>query len=418
MKKKFPSLSRKLQRATLQSVLISLIALLLLCATVYKITFERYIKTERYFVSQLIFAEFFNLMEQGKSNGELEDYLNYLNKHQEQSHYSMLRSMRVADLMGEDQQMPPWLYNELRLDTSFLELEGFHLNFYKRIEFENKCLSCHTNATSGEIAGALKVKTHAFNQPVALGFMALMLGVMFCVIAFVCLFTLYRSSRKSLVEPIQHFVEMLRSVKSHSDLYELPTGRWDCSELAEIEEAYRSQQHQLAMAYKDIANKAEIDQLTGAYNRYKFDSLLEEFISRSKRRGEPFSLVFIDLDRFKQINDRLGHEAGDLALKFIAQQANKAARVTDQLIRLGGDEFIIMLENCSLIDAQLFVQRLRKQMDIQITYADQSFCVEFSVGLSCYPLDSPEQDELIKIADIRMYEDKEQRRSEFKKTDN
>lgn len=412
MKKTFPTLSRKLQRATFHSVLICLVALLLISAAVYKVTAERYIKSERYFVSQLIFSEFFNLMAQGKSNGELEAYLSHLNSNQDQSQYSMLRSMRVANLMGGNQQIDSWLYDVFQTERSYLEVDGVYLNFYKKIEFEEKCLACHTNAKTGELAGALKVRTHAFNQPVALGFMALMLAIMFCVIAFVCLFSLYRSSRKSLVEPIQHFVEMLRSVKSHSDLYELPSGRWDCSELAEIEDAYRSQQHQLAMAYKDIAIKAEIDQLTGAYNRYKFDSLLDEFISRSKRRGEPFTLVFIDLDHFKHINDNLGHEAGDMALKFIAQQTNKVARVTDQLVRLGGDEFIVMLENCTLLDAQIFVERLRKQMDIKISYAEQDFSVEFSMGLSCYPIDSPEQDELIKIADMRMYEDKKLRKSQ------
>lgn len=142
----------------------------------------------------------------------------------------------------------------------------------------------------------------------------------------------------------------------------------------------------LARATRDshlaTVNLATTDWLTGLHNRRKFMSIADMEIARQKRYGGVFSLAVIDLDKFKELNDSLGHQAGDMALKLLADVLRKHTRQTDSIARLGGDEFAILMPNTDEAECkslcQLLSARIAKRM------ADATFAVTASIGHSTF----------------------------------
>jgi diguanylate cyclase (GGDEF)-like protein/PAS domain S-box-containing protein len=145
------------------------------------------------------------------------------------------------------------------------------------------------------------------------------------------------------------------------------------------------------------------DYLTNSYNRRFFSRKLEEEIERARRTGSGFSLVMLDIDRFKSINDRFGHNAGDLVLKTIAEEINDRIRKIDCLARWGGEEFVIMLPGTPVDKAAILVEELRESISkMNITGVDR---VTASFGVAGYCSEDT-ADTLIQKADNLMYEAK------------
>lgn len=146
---------------------------------------------------------------------------------------------------------------------------------------------------------------------------------------------------------------------------------------------------------------ASHDPLTGLYNRRSFDDLLSQAASQAKRYGWPFSLVLMDLDRFKEINDRYGHATGDDALRSVGFELRGTLRTGDAAARVGGDEFAVLLANAEPGAASALVERLRRGVE-----ASMGMEIGFSAGMSVAPSDSTDPLELMSLADQRLYEAK------------
>jgi len=147
---------------------------------------------------------------------------------------------------------------------------------------------------------------------------------------------------------------------------------------------------------------ANTDPLTGALNRRSFNEIAEKKMISAEINGRPYTLVYMDLDNFKAINDILGHATGDLVLKTVADMARKHIRNTDFLARLGGDEFGILLTDTDQEHAEGIVQRLQlallEKMDLQ------DWTITFSVGVLTV-LSMPESvDKLVSLAEALMYD--------------
>jgi diguanylate cyclase (GGDEF)-like protein len=154
---------------------------------------------------------------------------------------------------------------------------------------------------------------------------------------------------------------------------------------------------------------AVLDPLTGLYNRRVCEERLKEEVSRSHRHHRPFSVLIIDLDDFKQINDRFGHPAGDLALKECSAHLKKATRASDIVGRLGGDEFLVLLPEC---EGQQLSKVLRHITPFDFIFKQESIRVAFSVGSAeAQESDSPET--LMDRADKKLYEVKRSRKGGF-----
>jgi diguanylate cyclase (GGDEF)-like protein len=158
----------------------------------------------------------------------------------------------------------------------------------------------------------------------------------------------------------------------------------------------------------ETVNMSRYDKLTGAFNRNYFEKMITAHREQTLENMESYALVLCDLNYLKIINDSFGHSAGDAILKAFSDMITSSIRDTDVLSRIGGDEFVILLRNISLIKAEeKMAQVFSNIKDHKINYQGHELPVSFSYGVSASPDDSMIYDILIKIADIRMYKFKE-----------
>ena len=147
-----------------------------------------------------------------------------------------------------------------------------------------------------------------------------------------------------------------------------------------------------------LVELAERDPLTGAWNRRAFNERLEAELNRARRSGDPFSLIFIDINDMKRINDVMGHEAGDAALISLTAHLSQCSRTQDVVSRYGGDEFAILLPATTPEGMDTWVNRVRTQKDAPVP--------EFSLGSACFPLDGADSQSLFRKADEALYIEK------------
>jgi diguanylate cyclase (GGDEF)-like protein/PAS domain S-box-containing protein len=161
-------------------------------------------------------------------------------------------------------------------------------------------------------------------------------------------------------------------------------------------------------AEQKVHELARFDSLTGLPNRNMFLGELDRAIARARRHDAPFALYFIDLDRFKTINDTLGHSAGDDLLKAMAARLRGAVRDNDLVARLGGDEFVILLEGTAgAADLTTIAQVLLAAIAEPMTIHGHRFLVTGSIGIALFPSDGQDAATLLKHADAAMYLAKE-----------
>jgi len=152
-----------------------------------------------------------------------------------------------------------------------------------------------------------------------------------------------------------------------------------------------------------IEQLAFYDSLTGLPNRVLFLDRLEKILSASKRHGGSGAILYLDLDRFKEINDSQGHAVGDLALAEVARRLQGASRKEETLARLGGDEFVIIAEDADHQSAVRIARRLQRSLAKPLDLMGNSFTVGASIGIAFYPADGLTSEDLIKRTDIAMY---------------
>lgn len=161
-------------------------------------------------------------------------------------------------------------------------------------------------------------------------------------------------------------------------------------------------------AERRLAFLAYHDTLTQLPNRALFRDRLEQTVSQARRGGYGASVIFIDLDRFKPINDVLGHDAGDAVLKEVARRLQNNIRDVDTAARIGGDEFVILAPGLATKDHLLaFGRKIVDQLAAPILYADRKLSVGCSIGCATFPNDGETSDTLIQHADMAMYRAKE-----------
>lgn len=168
------------------------------------------------------------------------------------------------------------------------------------------------------------------------------------------------------------------------------------------------------LAEADIFRLAHHDHLTGLPNRIAFLERLDHAMKQATRNNRLVAVMFLDLDRFKTINDTLGHDVGDHLLKAVAERLNACVREGDTVTRLGGDEFTIVLENLHEIsDAALVAQKILAALAQPFNVKSHEVFVTTSIGISVYPLDEGSCDNLLRNADSAMYRAKELGRNNY-----
>jgi diguanylate cyclase (GGDEF)-like protein/PAS domain S-box-containing protein len=167
-------------------------------------------------------------------------------------------------------------------------------------------------------------------------------------------------------------------------------------------------------AEERVAYVAQFDSLTGLPNRVLFRDRLSQAMSRADRNESMLALMFLDLDRFKEINDTVGHKAGDRLLQAVAERLKAALRTADTVARLGGDEFTVILEDIESVEAaNSVIVALLDVLAHPFALEGQEFFVTVSAGITLYPVDRGDIETLIMNADIAMYHAKDRGKNNY-----
>jgi len=164
---------------------------------------------------------------------------------------------------------------------------------------------------------------------------------------------------------------------------------------------------------KELTYLAHHDTLTGLDNRLLFLEIVESTIESTKRENFKFSILFLDLDRFKDVNDTYGHHAGDILLKSVANKLIELVRPEDTVSRLAGDEFTILLKNVTENNIVAIVDKIIDSVQESIEIENNTFNITFSIGISCFPRDGIDACTLISNANTAMYKAKELGRNTY-----
>lgn len=235
------------------------------------------------------------------------------------------------------------------------------------------------------------------------------------VLVLVCLAALLLAVLVSRVvtEPLKAMAAATRSMGKGQRVMGLPVERRD-----EIGELARSFQHmeeqvwlqmaQLRSRHNVMDHLAHHDPLTGLPNRRMVEARLAEALDRADRSGLVCAVLFVDLDHFKNINDGLGHEVGDVVLRAVAQRLSDDLRVGDLVGRMGGDEFVVVCEGLhGELDADPIAVKLQAQFHQPVLHQGLPIQVRASVGISLYPRDGHDVRSLLSDADAAMYRAKQ-----------
>jgi diguanylate cyclase (GGDEF)-like protein len=185
----------------------------------------------------------------------------------------------------------------------------------------------------------------------------------------------------------------------------------DVTERSELAEAMRAVNDHLMERLGEIQSLQEQlreqairDVLTGLFNRRYLDEVFERELARAMREGYPLTVMMLDLDHFKKLNDTYGHQAGDEVLKSLGNMLRKNARTEDIPCRYGGEEFLLVLPNMSLADARVRAEQLREKFEsMHIAFGQFSMAGTLSIGIATFPGHGRTRDELIEGADQALY---------------
>lgn len=246
------------------------------------------------------------------------------------------------------------------------------------------------------------------------------IGFTLSIMLFISLLT-FHHVRKVVLIPIYNLRDVVNEIGS-GNLHPAAKLTSDTDEFSDLYQSVDLMRSNLESSYKNIARMAYFDELTGLPNRTTLRQQLNQMISASSRTEIHFAVVFIDLDNFKNINDTLGHDIGDLLLQETGKRIQKNLRINDYvarqeardenqrtlLARQGGDEFILLISQFKTPEAvDRSVNRVLRALSQPFEFHQKEVSISASIGIAIYPQDGINAEELLKNADLAMYDAKE-----------
>lgn len=275
------------------------------------------------------------------------------------------------------------------------------------IVVKQKCLACHTNAKVGDINGVIDVRFPVANLKISLTTMINSFIVFFVFFTIIIFAILYYKLNKLLVQSIKQFIGMIQEIISNNDMAKRISLKTKIMEVKNIENYFNKMLDSIQDYYEKLQELSDRDYLTGLYNRRKFEEFLTYEVKRSVRHRHKFTILMIDLDNFKYINDTYGHASGDLVLKEVTQIFASNLRNADILARIGGDEFAVILPETSYENGHAVVEKLRASLEstpISLMFDQVSLTASF--GIAEYPEQGENIEALLTGSDLAMYKAK------------
>ncbi|HEV8583324.1 MAG TPA: diguanylate cyclase [Thermoanaerobaculia bacterium] len=225
----------------------------------------------------------------------------------------------------------------------------------------------------------------------------LRIGLPAVAIVFLLSFLLARS----VLRPIRLLSEGARRLTAGELDVSLPVRGAD--EIADLTRAFNVMAGKIRETNRALETLAITDELTGLYNRRHFQDTLDRELRRAKREDRPLSLLFLDLDHFKQYNDRWGHSEGDAALRRVSDAVVESVRASDMAFRYGGEELAVLLYSCAKDQAVEVAEKVRRAVEAASPAEDAGKRITVSIGVATFPEDGEAIRELVDRADSALY---------------
>jgi diguanylate cyclase (GGDEF)-like protein len=264
----------------------------------------------------------------------------------------------------------------------------------------------------GQAVGWLVVKSSLDELHNRIWFYALFI-VLSTLVALIFAHVLARRLIASITRPLSRLVTLTHNVAAQED-YTLRETVESQDEIGDLSQAFNTMLSHIHERDVRLNQLAYRDNVTGLFNRHYFKERAEQALGNTLRYGSNFCLMFIDLDRFKAVNDTLGHEVGDELLKEVAQRLSGLLRNNDVVCRIGGDEFAVILENVKDLDGMCGkAGKMVRALEKAVILHGQEVFIGASIGISICPDQATTVTELLRCADLAMYQAKAQGRGQY-----
>jgi len=347
----------------------------------------------------LIFESMYSTMKNGGTKEQIHTLINDLDKKLPHAKVSLHSELNAATEHNVEEAF------KAKTMKAFHHLD--HVDFVKPILYEKACIQCHSNATIGEVAAVIQLEQDYSNIGMSLHDFINMI-IIFSIISALAIFVnWYVLLKKYVVNPIEEVTQQIKRISSHDDLNHSLNVETSIEEIKKIEDAFNIQNEKLYKLYKDLENSSFMDPLTNIFNRKMFDSIISKEFANAKRYNHDLTLINIDLNEFKFINDTYGHQTGDKLLQFFTNSVSSIVRESDFFFRVGGDEFMILLPKSSAKNAQSVIEKVKEYFsEYSFKIEELNYHLKASFGVAELGNEATTIEDLIKISDINMYEDK------------
>jgi|GEM_PF-1958261 len=413
-----------MSKRTLQTILLqkitrsSLLAFVLLATLLFAFILHQgkvAIEKEGEFLTDMVFASLYNSMKKGWHEDDISKEINRINQSFTQGNFQLHRSNIVKELFGERASgsltaAQAELFNsEGKLFHSEILNDG-EIAYSTTILFDKDCLSCHVNAKAGQRAGLLTVIYPVSSVKVSIYNVIFSNIVIFIFVLVLCHYIYRHTIFKEILTPLNNLSRKISDMAKSREVIDILSSDSQAKEISDIEHHLQIEQQSLIRAHEEIKKISITDSLTKVKNRNVLMDTYDFEVSLQKRHKVPFSIVSIDLNLFKEINDSYGHDCGDAALIHFANILTSKSRSSDTVIRMGGDEFLVFLTGTSQEEAQTFIDKVKLSLlSTPLVWSFTKLTLKASFGIAVYATGTS-VDDMLKEADMQMYQDKQRQK--------
>ena len=364
--------------------------------------------------SQLVFQSLYSAMRKGWRKQEVNETIGRLNAVMPGAQIRVYRGEIVALEFGEMEGERELIEKDSALkramtngQDALLFPDNATIRYLYPLLATEECLKCHAESRVGAVHGVVDIVYPISNLKVSfnevlnsvVAYTLLVMGAVFAI--------LYFQLRYLVVTPIANLVGVMRNVTMDMDLSHRVSSSTRLRELNHLAE-YFNHLLKTVQEYNTKLEELSIrDPLTGLYNRRKFQEFIQHEIIRATRHQRGFSVIMIDLDNFKYINDTFGHPIGDMVLKELSSMLGEALRRGDMLARLGGDEFAIILPETGAANGFQVATKLHQALagkEFELPVGKIRSTASFS--MVSFPEDGQTEDQIYSAMDVVLYKAK------------
>ncbi len=364
--------------------------------------------------SQLVFQSLYSAMRKGWSKQDINESIERLNHQFPELQIRVFRGEKVTKQFGAMPHEDTVVAGDASLRKALADGEEIllfphvdEIRYLYPLRAEEECLACHTQSHVGAVHGVIDIVYPVKNLKVSFSsVLNSMLVYTLAIIGFVFI-VLYFKLRYLFVLPIAKLVGVMREISVDMDLTRRVKSDIPLLELRSLAEYFNGLLKTVHEYNARLEELSTHDPLTDLYNRRKFEDFLHYELIRSMRHQRSFSVIMVDLDNFKYINDTFGHPVGDLVLKELSLLLSTCLRKGDVLARLGGDEFAILLPETEPGNGMRVANKLLQSLqDKEFELPVGKVRCTASFSLVSYPEDGATEGEIYSAMDVVLYKAK------------